>query len=221
MTLIDNIRERLTRTEPDTVLRTMGYTHPEHARERLESLLSATDIESWLHRSGYDFKYSGKEFLRKLFEALSLPTDALEAELTRIDTKTVALAKMKQPYIFVDTHFKRAGQPVFVLGALEWLRHLLVPKEDLYSKGLNEVLEMVGAFIHRHYIENDGELQLWGVIYRYIYRHSDGRDFVFDTEGRLIPETQEVEESMAVMRLHGKPFGVGSDEQEQVENPAR
>ena len=77
----------------------MGYTHPEHAQKRLQSILNAPSLESWLKCSSFDFKYSNKEFLRKLFEILSLPIEPLEKELALIENKEIAFAKMEDSYI--------------------------------------------------------------------------------------------------------------------------
>jgi len=51
-------------------------------------------------------------------------------------------------------------------------------------------------------------LPMWGKIQRYVYHHSDGRNFLFDPEGNLIPEAQEVVESQAQMSLHGRPLSL-------------
>lgn len=214
MILLKTIREKLAQTDPDTVLRKMGYRNLGHARERLKSLLAAPSIESWLKQSTFDLHYSGKEFLRKLFETLSLPAAALEAELRRIDAKEVALTKMKQPYIFVDTNFKRQSQPIFALAMLESRRRISIEKEEIYGRPIEEVLEMVSDVVRHHYEESSGELPLWGKIRRYVYHHRDGRVFVFDTEGRLVPEVQKVEESRAQLSLHGKSLDFLVEEDE-------
>jgi hypothetical protein len=214
MILLKTIKEKLAQNDPDTVLRKMGYRNLGHARERLKRLLQAPSLESWLKQSTFDLHYSGKEFLRKLFEALSLPAEPLEAELARIDAKEIALAKMQQPYIFVDTNFKRQSQPIFALAMLESCRRLRIDKEEIYGKPIEKILKMVGDLVRRHYEESDGELPLWGKIHRYAYHHSDGRVFVFDMEGKLLPEAQKVEESRAQLSLHGKSLDFLGEEDE-------
>ena len=114
MTLIERLKKRLLKSDEDAVLKKMGYASPKKARHRLESLLESPDIKSWLASGGYDFRYDGRGFLRKLWEVLELPPDSLEKEISRIDEKAVALAKMRQPYIFIDTHFRRKSEPIFV-----------------------------------------------------------------------------------------------------------
>jgi len=205
MTLINIINEKLAQNNPDTVLKKMGYRNPDHARERLESLTKAPSIESWLRHSSYDLHYSGKEFLRKLFEVLSLPADALEEELKLFDDKTVALAKMQQPYIYIDTNFKRQSQPIFALAMMEGRRRIPIDKEKSYGRELDKVLKRVGEIIVcRHYRESGGELPMCGRIRRYVYPHSGGRSSVFDTERKLVSENNEIEESRVQMSLYGR-----------------
>ena len=166
MTLINIINEKLAHTNPDTVLRKMGYRNLDHARERLRSLMDAPSIENWLRHSSYDLHYSGKEFLRTLFEVLMLPAGPLEEELKRIDAKAIALARMPQPYIFVDTNFKRQSQPIFALAMMESRRRIRIDKEEIHGRELDDVLKLVGGIIRRHYRRSGGKLPMWGVIRR-------------------------------------------------------
>ncbi|BCD62901.1 hypothetical protein NitYY0826_C1789 [Nitratiruptor sp. YY08-26] len=219
MTLIDTLKEKLAQNDLDSVLRTMGYRNLEHAQKRLQSLLESPNIESWLKKSSFDFHYSSKEFLRKLFEVLSLPLQPLEEELARIDEKTVALAKMQQPYIFVDTNFHRANQPIFALAMLEGRRHIGIDKEMLYKKSLDEVLKIVSAIIQEHYKQTKGELFMWGKIQRYVYHHSDGRVFVFDTKGNLIPNPEKVEENRAILSVNGRTIPLVFEENNHSKTP--
>ncbi|BCD68465.1 hypothetical protein [Nitratiruptor sp. YY09-18] len=203
MTLIDNVKEKLAQNNPDIVFRKMGYPNPKRAKKRLLSLLEAPDIESWLKRSSFDFHYSGKEFLRKLFEVLSLPLQPLEKELTRIDEKDLTLLKMKQPYILIDT--PRPCCSSRTLAMLEGQRRLRIDKEAIYSRSLDEVLNMVDKIIREHYEKHKGELEIWGKIRRYLYRHGDGSLFVFDIHGNLLPFVQNIKQEGDMARLYGKP----------------
>jgi len=208
MTPFELFKHSINRSEKSRkeLLRRMGYRRFDKALERLNSLTQAPSIESWLRESRYDLHYSGKEFLRKLFEVLDLPLEPLEEELRRIDAKEIALAKMQHPYIFVDTRFKRRNEPIFALAFMEGSRRISLDKREVAEMPLPQVLSKVSQIIRRHYAQNDGKLKLWGPIHSYVYHHIDGSTYVFDRAGNLLTDSEPIEESKAELTLKGKPI---------------
>ena len=104
------------------------------------------------------------------------------------------------PYIFVDTGFKRKGQTIISMAAMEPKRHITLHTEEIASLLLDEVLQKVADIIRAHYRESGGSLPLWGEIQYYLYHHINGTDYQFQTDGSLC-DSVTVSESIARMSL--------------------
>jgi len=208
MNILQTLKEKLAPIDEEKLLKEMGYHNLAKAKERLHSLLEAADLEAWLESGAYDFLYSSRGFLRRLFEILELPSQPLEEEFRRIDAKKEALAKMQAPYIFADTNFRRRNEPIFVLAFLECKRRIPLDKRDVAEMPLPQVLSKVSQIVRRHYEQSGGKLTVWGPIHRYVYHHTDGSTFVFDHEGNLLTDSEPVEESRAELTLKGKPIDI-------------
>ena len=104
------------------------------------------------------------------------------------------------PYIFVDTGFKREGQTIISMAAMEPKRRIALDTEEIALLPLDAVLEKVVNIVRTHYRESGGSLPLWGEIEYYLYHHIDGRDYQFRPDGTLC-DSVTVSESIARMRL--------------------
>lgn len=87
------------------------------------------------------------------------------------------------PSLFVETGFRRAQQPVFVLAMLESSRRISVPPE------LHDQLERITEMVVDHYQAHHGELALWGKIDHYRYHDGRGRVYRISPDGRLLDES--------------------------------
>lgn len=87
------------------------------------------------------------------------------------------------PYIFVDTGFRRASQPIFVLAMLENRRRIGVERERCND------LDYVGRLAVAHYREQQGELMLWGPIQHYHYHDGRGKVYIAGPDGRFFEST--------------------------------
>ena len=87
------------------------------------------------------------------------------------------------PCLFVETGFRRANQPVFMLAMLESGRRLSVPPE------LRDQLERITEMVVEHYQAHHGELVLWGKIDHYLYHDGRGRVYRISPDGRLLDES--------------------------------
>ncbi len=204
MNLFYTIKQTLPHINQDELLRTMGYNNLSTGHETLEKFIASESIYLWLKTGHFDMKYSSQTFLQKLLAALGLGSqyeEEIEAAKKRLD----AVTKMKfNPYIFVDTNFRRKGQPIFTLALLENKRRIPVDKELLVFKDESEVLIIIGNIIKKHYLESNGKLQLWGEIYTYVYHHYTGKKYIFNPDGTLSKHRYEISESKAEMRVGNK-----------------
>lgn len=112
------------------------------------------------------------------------------------------LAKFKESYIFVNTNFKRKTEPIFALASCESQRNVSIDKNKLIFKSEHEIFSIISDAIQQHYKQSNGKIGIWGKIVNYVYHHSDGETYIFDTSGRQI-ESYGVVESRASLRLKG------------------
>ena len=201
MTLHTQIIEKLRHLSHNELLKTMGYHNLKAGHKTLKQFLDTADIYLWLKNGNYDLKYNSEQFLKQLLKALNL-TSAGNDVLKQYNKRLDAISAMRNtPYIYIDTHFKRASQPIFALAFMESKRNIRLDKEQLLFKSEKETLKIVGDIVKKHYLSSNGKLQLWGEIFTYIYHNTDGKKFVFNPDGTLSINQGEIMESRAELRI--------------------
>ncbi len=191
MSLFKEIKKKVYQEEnKENLSRLMGYQVLSRFQKRLDSLMICTHLKEWLKSSGYDFVHSNESFLIKLCECLSFSETQYMPVINDINATHLSLARMPQPYIFVNTNFKRQGETIISLAFMEGHRHIMIPKELVYysdDEGVSRVSKMVKS--HYDGLKN-GALLLWGKIENYVY-HVNKKTFLFNTEGKIISEEEE------------------------------
>ena len=201
MNLFHTIKQTLEQTNHDEVLRSMRYNNLKKGHQTLKQFLDTGDIYLWLKKGAYDLKYNSEQFLKQLLKALNL-TSAGEEKLKQYSNRLDAINAMRNtPYIYIDTHFKRESQPIFVLAFMEGKRNIIIDKELLVFKDEKEIFETIGKIVKNHYITSNGKLPLWGGILTYVYHSTDGKKFIFNTDGRLSQNHSNIMESRAKIRI--------------------
>ncbi len=201
MTLYKQITQKLEKVSHDEVLRAMGYYNLEVGQKTLQKFLDTDTIYLWLKTGNFDMLHSSEGFLVALIKAIDFPESFAKDEIKEAKKRLDHISKMKEPYLFVDTHFKRKNEPVFVLAILEGRRHIFIDKELLVDKSREETFEIIGEIIRQHYLEHEGRLDLWGGIYMYVYHHSDGNKYIFNPVGILLEDHEDIPESKAELRI--------------------
>ncbi len=179
------LNARLREADEDAVLRRMGYTRVQPGnRERLHAVLG----DEWLGlEGGFDFKFDSAGFLAALCEAVEVSADECRAVIASVREHIAAFRAAFQPFVWVDTGFRRAdrpGTPIFVLAALESRRNLVLSGEARLADR-EAVIREARARVRAHYRETGGELKVWGTIRRYVLFLGKGDSLVLDTEGEL------------------------------------
>ena len=113
------------------------------------------------------------------------------------------LEKYRNNYIFINTNFKRKGEPIFALAFCESVRRIKLDSSKFIFKTLDEILVIISDIIKEHYIESQGNIGIWGDVVSYIYNHIDGEAYIFDINGNQI-ESEPVFESKAILTIQGK-----------------
>ncbi len=195
MHLRDAFLAKTTHQSITNIAKRLGYSNRQlsKAKSRISDLLASHTLG--LDEGGYDFRYTNKELFYQLAALLEIDLSGYADEISKLSSieHDNESESEFQPSIFAETHFKRRGEPIWVLGLLENRRRITVNKKIL-SLPLEEQLIRVGFLIKRHNKQWQGKLILWGNIHCYKYFY--GRDtndsnyrlktLYFSRQGRLI-----------------------------------
>lgn len=183
MTLLDKIKQQLKQNSHEEILTAMGYFNIKRGRQTLLRFTTTDSIYLWLKNGTFDMKYTSKEFLLKLCKVLDIPSYSYEEEIRQSLHRINAIRVMRKPYVFIDTQFKRASQPLFVLAIMENERRIQIDKELLVYKSNTEIFSIISELVQDHYVKSGGALRMWGTIDVYVYHHVDGTQQVFNPDG--------------------------------------
>jgi hypothetical protein len=210
--LQQQIRQRAKFRAEDDLLRQMGYAKPgRHHRERLAMVLA--DPALGLGTPMYDFVHGRHDFLRALCSALRIPGHSCREFIAERDALEKAEGKAYQPWLFVDTGFRRSdrpGMPLFALALLERRRHLMLPA-DTCQLPWDEQLSRAQARVHEHMAESGGELKVWGRIQRYLFCYAEDHKLEIAPSGEVRGDALGKGLSQASVTLKGKPVVLLSD----------
>ncbi len=207
-----SLKEKIFQMDRRELLTKMGYHNLERGNYTLERFLKTPSLYRWLEKGNYDFLYTSGEFVKKVAEVVGLKREEVEKAIRFAKDEMKRIRSLKTPHIYVDTHFVRKTEPVFVLAFTEGLRNIVLDKEEFAYLSLEEALKKVGEFVRNHYIQNDGYLEVWGKIYTYVYYHVDGNKYYFDPSGNLIHGDVKVYYSKAFLRIGNKEVSHGNNE---------
>ena len=197
MTLLEQIQEKLKEVGIDHVVEKLGYkpSKAEKVRDALHTLLNATEIDTFLDQSYFDFKYDSRGLLNAVCRVLKIPKIDLAVTLEAYEDKQRRLAAMKAPYIFVYTGFTRKSEPIFALAAMECKRRISLDKRIYLDKTKEEIDTYIRHAVKLHYKWRKGELPFWGEI--------KGNRTVYSPLGDIIEE-DEIQETRATVKIGHK-----------------
>ncbi|MES1949824.1 hypothetical protein S4A8_03163 [Salinisphaera sp. S4-8] len=153
-----------------------------------------------LDQPSFDFHYTAEGFARKLCEVLEIDRGTSERGITAL-RDCVTNRRAYVPYLFVDTDFRRASQPIFVLAAMEGQRRLMFARH-FRDLSWDAQIEMAGKRARQHYVQAKGALAIWGDIERYHLYQAPGRVVTLNTCGAFITVRGAVSMPRATMS-HG------------------
>lgn len=178
----------------------MGYNNLKSCESKIKKLLSCPYL--CLKDSDYDLKYSTDEFLVKLGQVLEIPAALVDKVIEEIQAELLQRRKRFHSYIFIQTHFRRENQPIFVLACLEGKRHITIDIETR-QLSLDGQLPKVRSLIHQHYRSTDGELMIWGKIAEYVFYYEKDLAITFSPSGELIEAKEKHITSRATLSIRG------------------
>ena len=205
MTLLQQIQTKLQDQDLSVFISALGYNSSKNRKvlQALTMLLNADELDTYLDTSNYDFRYNSRTLLKAICKQLKISKiDYVVAIDTYLDNNR-RLEALINPYIFVDTNFKRLGEPIFALAMLESKRRIMFDKKSLYSKSKDEINFYVSNAVKLHYKWNNGQLPIWGKIRGYLFYDTEGKRTVYSVLGEVIEE-DTVQESRARVQLNNK-----------------
>lgn len=213
MTLLNQIQTYLQNHDTQEIISQLGYKSSKNIKvaQTIHELQNITNISDYLDKSYYDFKCSSKTLLKAICKLAGVPKLAYAPAIEEYEDKKRRLSALKQPYIFVDTNFKRKGEPIFALAALENRRRIILDKELYLSKTQEELSDYISNAVKLHYIWSNGKLPLWGNIRAYLYYDEQGNRTVYNTLGDVIKD-EDIWETRASVTLKNKML-IGADQE--------
>lgn len=186
--MIDNFKTdlvlRVAPTPRDEILKAMGYQRPTSANlERLQAVLD--DSEFGLNNSGFDFKYSSEGFLRALCVVTRMDMALADQRICRIKKYLEEEREAFDPYIWVDTGFKRQNQTIFALAVCEHQRYLDLPR-GFWRFPIDRQLGRAQCRVREHVFETGGELGIWGHIKQYWFYYKKEAAYLLALNGEVI-----------------------------------
>ena len=195
------LADKLSEYRRSKIAAALGYkASDERFMGRLNAIIE--DELLGLESGGFDFRFTGEEFLRALCEFADLDVDFVDNEIERINEVINHRKTAFKPFLFVDTGFKRSTQPIFVLGFSEGFRRLTFAPSFRDLRVVDQV-EVARKRVVEHYAESDGELTVWGTIQRYVFHYGDGLAVAIDVHGNIMAEADGFIADRASIRLNG------------------
>jgi len=205
MELLEHIKSRLSSVDANQLVKPLGYNSPGKAHKRLNALISAENVENWLRKGGYDFVHSNHSFLIKLCEVLDFDEDLYLPVINKIRKQLRKLSAMPQPYIFVNTNFKRSSEPIFALAFMEGHRRIYIDKLAVLNS-LDEGISIARHLVREHYKKSNGTLKMWGKIDNYVY-HVNKKRYVLNHMGEILHPQPGITESRASLSIGNREIG--------------
>lgn len=169
---------------PEDILKGMGYLKPTSANfERLQNVLDSDEFG--LNDGGFDFKYSSEGFLRVLCTVTGMEVALTEQRIARVKKRLEEESAAFNPYLWIDTGFKRKSQPLFALAACEHQRYLHFA-EGFWRLTLDKQLGRAQCMVREHVYETGADLGIWGKIEQYWFYYKKDAAYRLARNGEVI-----------------------------------
>lgn len=186
--MIDNFKTdlviRVAAVPQEELLKAMGYQKPTSANlERLQHVLDSPEFG--LNDAGFDFKFSSEGFLRAMCTLVGMDMALTDQRITRVKKRLAEEKAAFQPYLWVDTGFKRKNQPLFALAVCEHQRYLHFPK-GFWRLTLDRQLGRAQCMVREHVYETGGDLGIWGGIEQYSFYYKKDAAYLLARNGEVM-----------------------------------
>ena len=205
MNLLKQIQNNLSDRKIADIVIELGYKSSKSAKvtQVLTELLNITELDEYLDKGYYDFKYNSKTLLQAICEIVDISKIDYTQAIEDYQDKQCRLEAMHTPYIFIYTNFKRKNEPIFALAIMESRRRIQLDKKMYLEKNEDELNTYISNVVKVHYKWKNGKLPLWGDIRTYIYYDIKGNKAVYSTLGNIV-DNEEIQEARASITLKNR-----------------
>ena len=194
--IYEQIKELTLNSDKKALSKALGYAREKNFSSALANLQRANSLDEFMSKGHFDWSHSSKTLILALSEHFGLNIeDELNATKIRYDER----AKFRGSYIYIDTNFKRRGEPIFALAMAQYLRYIsLTPFLDkLCFKTLDEQLNIISQIVKEHY-QKTQNLPIFGAITGFKL-YFLGKTYALDTNGNFIQK--EITEQVATLNF--------------------
>ena len=174
----------------------LGYVREQNFTRALANLETAKSLDEFIAKGHFDWAHSSETLILALSKHFALNIDAELGEVQKLYNERV---KFRGSYIYIDTDFKRKGEPIFALAMAQHLRYIsLTPfLDELCFKALHEQLKVISK-ITKSYYQKTQTLPIFGAITGFKL-YFLGKDYSLDTNGNFTDK--EIAEQVAVIKF--------------------
>ena len=194
--IYEQIKELTLNSDKKALSKALGYAREKNFSSALANLQRANSLDEFMSKGHFDWSHSSKTLILALSEHFRLNIeDELNAAKIRYDER----AKFRGSYIYIDTNFKRRGEPIFALAMAQYLRYIsLTPfLDELCFKTLDEQLNVISKVV-KDYYQKTKTLPIFGDITGFkLYLLC--KNYALDTDGNFIDK--EIAEQVATIKF--------------------
>ena len=174
----------------------LGYVREQNFTRALANLEAAKSLDEFITKGHFDWAHSSETLILALSKHFALNIDAELGEVQKLYNERV---KFRGSYIYIDTDFRRKGEPIFALAMAQHLRYIsLTPfLDELCFKALNEQLRAISN-ITKNYYQKTKTLPIFGVITGFKL-YFLGKNYSIDTDGKFVDK--EIYEQVATIKF--------------------
>lgn len=174
----------------------LGYVREQNFTRALANLEAAKSLDEFITKWHFDWAHSSETLILALSKHFALNIDAELGEVQKLYNERV---KFRGSYIYIDTDFRRKGEPIFALAMAQHLRYIsLTPfLDELCFKALHEQLKVISK-ITKSYYQKTQTLPIFGAITGFKL-YFLGKNYSLDTNG--IFTDKEIAEQVAVIKF--------------------
>ena len=180
--IYEQLKNLTQNSDKKALSKALGYVREQNFTRALANLEAANSLDEFITKGHFDWAHSSETLILALSKHFALNIDAELGEVRKLYNERV---KFRGSYIYIDTDFRRKGEPIFALAMAQYLRYIsLTPfLDELCFKALHEQLEAISK-ITKNYYQKTQTLPIFGAITGFKL-YFLGKDYSLDTNGNF------------------------------------
>ncbi|WP_149720464.1 hypothetical protein [Campylobacter concisus] len=194
--IYEQLRILTQNSDKKALSKALGYVREQNFTRALANLEAAKSLDEFITKGHFDWAHSSETLILALSKHFALNIDAELGEVQKLYNERV---KFRGSYIYIDTDFRRKGEPIFALAMAQHLRYIsLTPfLDELCFKALNEQLNIISKVV-KDYYHKTKSLPVFGEITGFKL-YLLGKNYSLDTNGNFTDK--EIAEQVATIKF--------------------